>query len=131
MCKVKHRCTELARRLAHVLSIDSSTESIQDGYGDTPLSLAIKVNNERAVDLLWNTRHFDISTRDYQGNSTLHMVCHHQNIPLIQLIIENTVDVKTTNAFGETPLQNACSANNVFAVEELKKFSLIFYNFWW
>jgi ankyrin repeat protein len=76
------------------------------------------------VDLLWNTRHFALSTRDYQGNSTLHMVCHHQNrpIPLIQLIFENAVDVNKTNAFGERPLHHACSANFVFAVEELKKF---------
>jgi ankyrin repeat protein len=102
--------------------IDKSVENIQDVYGDTPLSLAIKVNNERAVDLLWNTRHFNLSTRDHQGNSTLHMVCHHHNIPLIQLIIENADDVNTTNAFGETPLHRACSANNVFAVEELKRF---------
>jgi ankyrin repeat protein len=102
--------------------IDKSAENIQDMYSDTPLSLAIKVNNERAVDLLWNTRHFDLSTRDHQGNSTLHMVCHHHNVPLIQLIIEQTVDENTTNAFGETPLHHACSANNVFAVDELKKF---------
>ena len=57
--------------------IDKSKENIQDVYGDTPLSLAIKMNNERAVDLLWNTRHFDHAQRDYQGNSTLHMVCHY------------------------------------------------------
>jgi ankyrin repeat protein len=54
--------------------IDRSKEGIQDVYGDTPLSLAIKVNNERAVDLLWNTRHFDHARRDYQGNSTLHII---------------------------------------------------------
>ena len=49
--------------------IDRSKEGIQDVYSDTPLSLAIKMNNERAVDLLWNTRHFDHAKRDYQGNS--------------------------------------------------------------
>jgi len=102
--------------------IDRSKEGIQDVYGDTSLSLAIKVNNERAVDLLWNTRHFDHAKRDYQGNSTLHMVCHHQNISLIQLIIENTANVNITNALGETPLHHACSKNNVFAVEELQKY---------
>ena len=107
--------------LVHRL-IDRLTAKIQDVYGDTLLSLAIKVKNERAVDLLWNTRHFDLSKRDHQGNSTLHMVCHHQNIPLIQLIIENTADVHTTNAFGETPLHHACSANNVLAVDALKRF---------
>ncbi len=37
-------------------------------------------------------------------------------------MIENTVDVNTTNALGETPLHHACPENNVFAVEELKKF---------
>jgi ankyrin repeat protein len=31
---------------------------LQDIYGDTPLSLAIKLNNERAVDLLGNTSSF-------------------------------------------------------------------------
>jgi ankyrin repeat protein len=41
------------------------------------------------------------------------------------LIIEETVDVNTTNAFGETPLYHACSANNVFAVKELKNSTLI------
>ena len=101
--------------------IDRSKEGIQDVDGDNPLSLAIKVNNERAVDLLWNTRHFDHAKRDYQGNSTLHMVCHHQNISLIQLIIENTANVNITNALGETPLPRACSKNNVFAVEELQR----------
>ena len=89
--------------------IDRSQENIQDVYGDTPLSLAIKMNNERAVDLLWNTRHFDHAKRDYQGNSTLHMVCHHPNLPLIQLVIENTTNVNITNVFGETPLHHACS----------------------
>jgi ankyrin repeat protein len=44
--------------------IDRSRENIQDVYGDTPLLLAIKMNNERAVDLLWNTRHFDHAKRD-------------------------------------------------------------------
>jgi ankyrin repeat protein len=101
--------------------IDRSKENIQDIYGDTPLSLAIKVNNERAVDLLLNTRHFDPSTRDSNGNSTLHMVCHLPNPHIIQLVIEGTVAVNSRNAFGETPLHHACSSNNVFAVEELKK----------
>ena len=102
--------------------IDRSQENIQDMYGDTPLTLAIKGNNERAVDLLWNTRHFNLSTRDSNGNTTLHMVCHHPNKHMIQLIIEQTIDVNTPNAFGETPLHHACSANNVVAVEELRKY---------
>jgi ankyrin repeat protein len=38
---------------------------------------------------------------------------------MIQLIIEQTIDVNTRNAFGETPLHHACSANNVVAEEEL------------
>jgi ankyrin repeat protein len=91
-------------------------------YCDTPLKFAIKGNNERAVDLLWNTRHFNLSTWDSNGNSTFHMVCHHPNKHMIQLIIEQTIDVNTRNAFGETPLHHACSANNVVAVEELRKY---------
>jgi ankyrin repeat protein len=102
--------------------IDRSQENTQDMYCDTPLTFAIKGNNERAVDLLWNTRHFNLSTWDSNGNSTFHMVCHHPNKHMIQLIIEQTIDVNTRNAFGETPLHHACSANNVVAVEELRKY---------
>ena len=102
--------------------IDRSQENIQDMYGDTPLTLAFKGNNERTVDLLWNTRHFNLSTRDSNGNSTLYMVCHHPNNLMIQLIIEQTIYVNTPNAFGETPLHHACSANNVVAVKELRKY---------
>jgi ankyrin repeat protein len=50
------------------------------------------------------------------------MVCHHKNISLIQLIIENTANMNITNALGETPLHHACSKNNVFAFEELQKY---------
>ena len=100
--------------------LDKTEENIKDVFGDTPLSVAVKINNERAVDMLWNTRHFDAATRDSQGNSTLHMACHHDNRALIKLIINLTSDVDTPNSFGETPLHHACSTNNVTAIQELK-----------
>ena len=70
------------------------------------------------------TQHYVLATltRDSNGNSTIHMVCHHPNKHMIQLIIEKTIDVNTPNAFGETPLHHACSANNVVAVKELRKY---------
>jgi Ankyrin repeats (many copies) len=73
------------------------------------LTVAIKYNNERTVDMLWHSIHLDPTTRDNHENTALHMACRHDNSPLLELIIARTRDINARNMFHETPLHHACA----------------------
>lgn len=45
---------------------------MRDINGDTPLTLALKQNNDKAVMMLSETQHFIVDTMDNNGDTPLH-----------------------------------------------------------
>jgi ankyrin repeat protein len=115
-----YACIKASPCIVHRLQ-DKTLGSIKDIYGDIPLTIAIKFNNERAVDMLWHSVHFNASAKDIQQNTLLHMACRHENLPLLEMIFSCTTDFNERNMYDETPLHNACAANNLTAIKMLKE----------
>jgi len=115
-----YACMNSSPCIVHKLQ-DRTKGSIRDVYGDIPLTIAIKYNNERAVDMLWHSVHFDASTRDNQQNTLIHMACRHENLSLLEIISSLTTDFNAKNMYDETPLHIACSVNNLTAIKMLKE----------
>jgi ankyrin repeat protein len=114
-----YACMSSSPCILHKL-LDKTQGSIKDVYGDIPLTIAIKYNNERAVDMLWHSVHFDASTKDNQQNTLIHMACRHENLALLKIISSRTTDFNARNMYDETPLHIACSVNNLAAIKILK-----------
>jgi ankyrin repeat protein len=115
-----YACINASPCILHKLQ-DRTLESVKDIYGDIPLTVAIKYNNERAVDMLWHSVHFNASAKDLQQNTLLHMACRHENIPLLEMIFSCTSNFNERNMYHETPLHNACASNNSKAIKMLKQ----------
>jgi ankyrin repeat protein len=115
-----YACINASPCILHRLQ-DKSLGSIKDIYGDIPLTIAIKYNNERAVDMLWHSVHFNTSAKDLQLNTLLHMACRHENVPLLEMIFSCTKDFDERNMYNETPLHIASSVNNLTAIKMLKE----------
>jgi ankyrin repeat protein len=77
--------------------LDRTYGSTKDVCSDIPLTIAIKYNNERAVDMLWHSIHFDASPKDNQENTLLQMACRHDNLPLLEIIFAHTTDFNARN----------------------------------
>ena len=118
--QLHYACMNASPCILHKL-LDKTQGSIKDVYGDIPLTIAIKYNNERAVDMLWHSVHFDASTRDNQHNTLIHMACRHENLSLLKIISSRTTDFNARNMYDETPLHIACSVNNLAAIKMLKE----------
>jgi ankyrin repeat protein len=115
-----YACIKASPCILHKL-LDKTQGNIKDVYGDIPLTVAIKYNNERAVDMLWHSVHFNASARDNQQNTLLHMACRHENLSLLKIIFSRTPDFNARNVYDETPLHIACSVNNRTAIKMLKE----------
>jgi ankyrin repeat protein len=101
-----YACIKASSCILHKL-LDKIQGNIKDVYGDIPLTIAIKYNNERAVDMLWRSVHFNASAKDNQQNTLLHMACRHENLSLLKIIFSRTTDFNARNVYDETPLHIA------------------------
>ena len=95
--------------------------SVQDVNGDTPLTLALKAYNEKAVLMLQETRHFNVDTVDSDGSTPLHNAYLHANQYLIKTILNTHININSSNNNTETPLHVACKLNKDTAVQMLRE----------
>ena len=106
---------------AQAALLNKTPTSVQDVNGDTPLTLALKANNDKAVLMLHETRHFDIDIVDNDGDTPPHNACLHPNKYLIQTILNTHNNINSPNNKVGTPLHVACKSNNDTAVQMLRE----------
>ncbi len=68
--------------------LNRTSKNIKDINGDTPLTVALKNNNDKVVMMLSETKHFDVDTMDNNGDTPLHIACSHGNSYVIQKVLK-------------------------------------------
>ena len=82
----------------------------RDNVGRTPLMYIVdgpedqfhNDRNEITLLLLKHLSNQDVNMTDYVGNTALHYVCHHGNIPLLTLLLRYEVNITMINNDGES-----------------------------
>ena len=98
-----------------------------DDDGDTPLTVAVKYNEEEIVKFLLTQPELQLDTRDCNGVAALHLACfgYNSNITLLKLLCKerrctpSVVNIKDVD--GWTALQYAVYWGNLENVKELEK----------
>lgn len=95
-----------------ILREDCNAANLVDGYGDTPLLLAVKREQECiAGRLLKSDSRIDV--RDTSGNTPLHCAVEQGNIHIVWMLLQimlrnNQIElINQTNDAGGTPLRTA------------------------
>ena len=101
--------------------LNRTPTSVQDINGDTLLTLTLKANNEEAVLMLHDTRHFDVDIVDNDVGIPLHNACLHPNQYLIETVLNTNININSPNNNAETPLHMACKLNIDTAVQILRE----------
>ena len=98
----------------------SNLHDQRDTMGHTPLSTAVRHGNEAAVDYLLQTGSSTL-TRDFNGNTILHIVCLGYNLVLLQRLFSLSIftDKEPRNDLQETPLHLVCREGKLLAFEAL------------
>ena len=118
---ILHWAAEQNAPYALAALLNRTPPSVRDINGDTPLTLALKANNEKAVLMLQETRHFDVDTVDSDGDTPLHNACLHANKYIMKTILNTHININSPNNNAETPLHVACKLNNDTAVQMLRE----------
>ena len=79
---------------------------------ETFLSYAIKRNNNPIIDLLLTSPLLDLTYKDKNGNTYLHLSIIQQNLKLIKKLLEKKILINTKNNDGNTALHFAYYINN-------------------
>ena len=82
----------------------------RDNVGRTPLMYIVdgpedqfhNDRNEITLLLLKHLSNQDVNMTDYVGNTALHYVCHHGNIPLLTLLLRHEANISMINNDGES-----------------------------
>ncbi|KAI0893276.1 hypothetical protein F4806DRAFT_504998 [Annulohypoxylon nitens] len=88
----------------------------------TPLQLAIELNNEHLVTLLLENK-ADLGQLNCEGASPLHTACYCGLEAMAQLLIDHNASVQVKDSLGRTPLHYAVFANSTKCVSLLLRHS--------
>lgn len=113
---VKNRSTDSLRALLQLgVSVDSHTLDTQDAIWE-----AVKRDFLEGATLLkeFGAKVTD-HTFDLNSNSLLHMAALHGSVTCIQWLVSSGISVEEGNAWGNTPLHIAVSANQIDAAKVL------------
>jgi len=78
--------------------------------GDTLLTYACKIEDEKEVEILINNK-VDVNIKNDEGNSPLSIACETRNEKIIKYLVENNANVNVSNALGNSPLITLCKMN--------------------
>jgi ankyrin repeat protein len=118
---ILHWAAEQNAPYALAALLNKTPPSVQDINGETPLTLALKAINEKAVLMLQETRQFDVDTVDSDGDTPLHNACLHANQYTIKTILNTHININSPNNNAETPIHVAFKLNNDTAVQMLRE----------
>jgi ankyrin repeat protein len=116
-----HWAAETNAPYALAALLNRTSKNIKDINGDTSLTIALKNNNDKAVMMLSETKHFDVDTMDNNGDTPLHIAFSHGSNYVIQKVLKTKMNINSPNNNAETPLHVACKLNNKTAVQILKE----------
>jgi ankyrin repeat protein len=71
--------------------LNRTSKNIKDINGETPLTIALKNKNDKAVMMLSETKHSDVDTMDNNGDTPLHIACSHGNSYVIQKVLKTKI----------------------------------------
>ena len=87
---------------------NSQFTNVPNKFGHTPLAVAVLLQNELAVELLW-TAGAKSAGVDHEGNTILHLACRGTSIHLVNHFLVQTGGICDVRNFNmETPLHIAC-----------------------
>ena len=122
--------------LIDLVSKDSTQTNAQDQNGDTPLHIAIRKSNLKAVKFLVEVEHADVNLLNHQHASSLHLACMQQNDCFLTTLLDSgRISISTANSldtFCFTPLMYACRFGELSSCHMLMKHfrsSLTFNNY--
>ncbi|EGC31160.1 hypothetical protein DICPUDRAFT_95570 [Dictyostelium purpureum] len=82
-----------------------------DGFGQSPITAAVKNNNEEILDLLLQlciTLKADINNRDKNGFTALHQAVYYEDKILMKLLQYDNINVDVQNEDYNTPIHYFC-----------------------
>ncbi|QSZ36474.1 hypothetical protein DSL72_006353 [Monilinia vaccinii-corymbosi] len=84
----------------------------------TPLTIAVRTENEKLVELLLEAG-AKVNTKDYKQKAPLFRAVYSENLTLVRLLLEANADVNTDDEEGMTPLLQAVYDENLTIVRLL------------
>ncbi|XP_051167818.1 ankyrin-3-like [Leptopilina boulardi] len=90
---------------------------------NTPLHLAIEIENEEIVKILLS-KNANVNAKNHNCDTPLHLAVRKSCKQIIQLLLANDADTKITNLYGQTPhaVTNDISMKSFLNIHELKKY---------
>ena len=84
---------------------------------ESPIVLAVKLQNVELVKELVERKELDVNTRGQEGKTPLHMVAATGNDKIALVLLHHGADVHLKDTSGSTPLHIACYQGNTSIVE--------------
>jgi len=93
--------------LYNLLKENISLINAKDSKNQTFLSYAIQRNNNEIINLIITSPSLDLSYKDIEGNTYIHLAVIYNNISLIESLIKKGIDINRKNNDGNTSLHLA------------------------
>jgi ankyrin repeat protein len=93
--------------LYKLLKENKSLINAKDSKNQTFLSYAIQRNNNEIINLIMTSPSLDLSYKDIEGNTYIHLAVIYNNISLIESLIKKGIDINRKNNDGNTSLHLA------------------------
>ena len=93
--------------LYNLLKENKSLINAKDSKNQTFLSYAIQRNNNDIINLIITSPSLDLSYKDIEGNTYIHLAVIYNNISLIESLIKKGIDINRKNNDGNTSLHLA------------------------
>ena len=96
-----------------------SNQNARNKFAETPLHLACKCSHLDICKFLV-TIHCDVNVQNKRKETPLHVACCRGSLDVVKCLLENGLPHQDIpDAYGDTPLFNACRSQNVGVVETL------------
>ncbi|KAL1604646.1 putative ankyrin-repeat protein [Nothophoma quercina] len=117
--KVKYAIHEACRegqtsKVESLLSANPKLSSLRDPDERLPLHWAVSYNHLPIVQVLVQTKNFDVDATDGSGWTALHMACSRKDAEqIVDLLLSKDADINAKTSTGQTPLHFCASKNNL------------------
>ncbi|ELU16929.1 hypothetical protein CAPTEDRAFT_26798, partial [Capitella teleta] len=100
--------TKQRNAVVDVLLEYGANAELENEDGDSPLTIAISMDNSYAVKRFLEQKYGnEMNIEGETGNSTLHLACAQGNLHMTRFLLENDFDVNKRNHSGKSPLHIA------------------------
>ena len=100
--------------------ISAKNVNSQNSKGETPLHIASKYGNLKAIKVLVSCAESNLHIVDEKGNTPLHTACMHGHYSIVELLVaDQRCRLNPQNAEGETSFHLACRYGHLSTVKVL------------